>query len=510
MISFAPLSSASGLPVLEWEAGKQEVISVRGITHDIWDLYLVGNGISEKFASTARGSGGSVMYEINLPKNHTLGSFIVEARSANALTRQLAGINIVKMKDFNILQIPKKLMYICLTFMFIGIGLSTMRASHYARIEYLRPTRKRPQNIYLKRFFDFRQLLLEDLQPSLLKFQLTKEGELFHNISPWIWALAPFILFSLGAYTGTHSVNATSTMMISVLMYTIVAALGVFDPFSGIAASIGFFIAIALSGDVTNIHTLLSAITFVAGWFVPGIMASIFAESIRRDALPRVPARLLNIIPMALAGLIGAFVFYACELLTNSFSNQFAPVLDPGFLAPAILGVTISLRAFIDQFLIRDLHMRGENYQIRSITLPRVIAPQSVALASIYIFGATYSWTGNVQFSFITSLITFISFGLLLFRFESSIFNGFKRFKRHVLLESSLILLTTTSIFFYLGTLPLTIVSKGELYLLTTGVLFLIHAIYSALHDASTRITRDQQVTHTSREVSSGLSGASS
>lgn len=499
---FAPVSHAAGLPVLVWEAGKQEVISIRGVSAaSNWELYLVGNGTSQKFAASSRSAQGSQMYEINLPKNQGLGSYIVEARSSNALTRQLAGINVVKMKQFNILQIPNKLLYICLAFILLAVGINTMRASQYARIEYLRPTRKRPKNIYLKRFFDFRELLLDELQPSLLKFQLTKEGELFHTLSPWIWALAPFIFFSFGAYIGTHSVNTASALMAPVLIYSIVSILGVLDPFSGIAAAIGFFIAISVSGAVTSIHTLLSAISFVSGWFVPGIIASLFGESIRRDWLPKLPRRFINLAPIVLSGIVGAIIFYAGELLTNSFSNQFGPVIDPGLIAPLAIGFVITIRVLVDQYLVRDLHMRGENYQIRTITLPRVIAPQSVIFATLYIFGAAYSWTGNMKFSFLISFVSAVSFGLLLFRFESSIFKSAQKIKRHILAEALLVIVIAAAIFFYVGTLPVTIVNKGELFVLVTGLLFLLHAIYSAVHDASTRVDSAGKAPHVANPV---------
>ena len=483
-----PTSHAAGLPVLQWEAGKQEVISIRGATAQMsWSLFLVGGNTSQKFTSSKLGASGSMIYQINLPKNQELGSYIVEARSPNSLTRQLAGINIVKMKQFNILQIPNKLFYICLTFIFVGVGISTLRSARYSRIEYLRPTRKHPTNIFLKRFFEMRQILLDELQPSLFKFQLIKEGELFHNLSPWIWALSPFGFFSFGAYVGTHSLNYSQAMLTPAIIYAVIAALAVFDPFSGIAAGIGFFISVALTGVVSNLHSLLSALAYIAGWFVPGMLASLFEQSLRHDWVPRRPERFFREAPILFAGCVGGATFYATELLTNSFSNQFGPVIDPGMFAPIVLAIVIVARIKIDQFLIRDLHLRGENYQIRSITLPRVVAPQTVILSTIYIFGAMYSWTGDFGFSTGMAVIAGLAFGLLLFRFESSFFKSAIKLQRHILIEALIAITLCGAIFIYLGRLPISIVSKGELIVLTSGILFLIHAFYSALHDAAHR-----------------------
>lgn len=484
----APLSHADGLPVLQWETGKEQIISLRGVTTAIpWDLYLVGNGNNQKFSASQKSRSGSIIYSINLARNQALGSYIVEARSPNALTRQLAGINIVKMKQFNILQVPKKLIYICLAFIILVIGLSTMRASHYAEINYLRPTRVNPSNRHLRRFYTFRQTLLDDLQPSLLKFQLTKEGELFHNISPWVWAFAPFAFFAIGAYVGTHSMIASSTMAASVVIYGFVAILGVFDPLAGIAASLGFFLSVALSGAVTNLHTLLAAIAFVSGWFAPGIIASLFEESIRRDWLPRLPIRVLNFLPLIFAGFIAAVIFYSGELLTNSFSNRFGPVVDPGLLTPAVLGVFIIIRMKLNQFLIRDLHLKGENYQIRSITLPRILAPKSVIATTAYILCAVYAWTNDIKFSIVISVICAVSLGLLLFRFDSSIFKALTFFRRHIIFEALVVIFFALAAFMYVGKLPVVIVQKGEIFLLITGTLVLLHAIFSALHDAHCR-----------------------
>jgi hypothetical protein len=325
------------------------------------------------------------------------------------------------------------------------------------------------------------------LQPSLFKFQLVREGELFHNLSPWLWAIAPFVMFLLGAYTGTHSINNANTVLTPVIIYTFIAIIGVFDPFSGIAAAIGFMASNSVVGNISNIHSLLSSISFACGWFFPGICASLLQDSIRRDWIPRFPRKMLLHLPLIASAFLGGASFYALELLTNSFSNQFGPLLDPGIFAPLTLTASIFARIKLDQYLIRDLHLRGKNYQIRSITLSRVVAPQTVLIAALYAFGASYSWTGDLKFSTLLSGVIFVSLGLLIFRFESSYFIAAKFITRHLLLEAFIALILGVSIFIYVGSLPLELTTKGEYLLLSAGLIALLHSIYSALHDSAHR-----------------------
>ena len=483
-----PLAHADSLPVMTWEAGKLEEISVRGAQpNNPWDLYLVGDKKDLRFSASNIGAAGSIIYSIELPKSIGLGSYIVEARSNNALTRQIAGVDIVAMKNFNILQIPKKLIFICTTFIFLIVGLGTLRSARYSRFEYIRPHRPEPENNFLSRFFNLRMKLIDEIQPSLLKFQLVKEGELFHHFSPWIWALAPFSLFSIGAFLGSHPLSYAPRFITPVFTYLIIAIVGVLDPLSGIGASLGFLATLALSGNISNIHSLLSAISFTLGWFTPGLVASIFEEAIKRDWLPLNLQKYTNHVSRVFASTLGGASFYMFELLTNSFTNQFGPVVDPGLLSPCVLGLVIFMRSWLNQHLVRNLHTIGENYQIRSISLPRVISPIAIIVSSLFLFGATYSWTGNISFSILTALISGITLGLLVVRFSVRTRTFLQNISRHIVLEASVCALLAIALILYVAKMPLGFATKGELFISIASVLVLVHAIYSVLLDGAHR-----------------------
>ena len=483
-------ASAAGLPVLTWEAGKEQSITMTTLNHNNWDLFLVGQGQNIKFQPTHSDSNGLQYFKIKLPIDQKLGSYLIQAQNGELDKKVIAGVGIIKLKTFDVLSIPSKLIEICATFLFMLVGFNTLRDQKYSRIEYLRPKRVSHSNRILNALHNFRLRALDDIQPSLFKFQVVKEGELLANISPWVWAMAPFAFFGFGAFSAVKAnlINGLSVTPLSI--YTLIAIGGVFDPLSGFAASGGFLISSAIYGNISNIQVLMSALAFVSGWFLPGLTAAIFQEVIRKDWIPKLPRALRTNIPEVLAAAIGSNVYYCVQLITNSFADRLGPVVDLGRNSSYVVAIIIFARIKLDHFLIKDLHLRGENYQIRTMNLPRIIAPKSVIALSFYFLGAMFAWTGDLKFSLVAMIIFLISLSLLLVRFESLVIAKIAILNRHVLFEASFVVALALLAYIYIGLLPLDVLSKGEYLLLVTGIALLIHAIYSAIHDVTSRPSR--------------------
>ena len=481
-------AKADTLPVLTWEAGKQQTISL--INSDLknpWKLFLTGNNQRIQFKESKAGKDGLLFYSIDLPLNQKLGSYLIEASNSTGSQKVIAGVGVVELQKFDLMQIPKKLLFICLSFVLLIAGISTFRASHYARIEYLRPKRVELNNSLLRRFYLTRDFLIGDMQPSLFKFQMVKEGELLNNISPWIWAVAPFVMLVLGGLTALQTQVTAGLSFTPIVIYTILAIAGVFDPFSGISAGFGFLIITAMKGSITNLNGLLSAVTFVLGWFAPGLISALMQEAIRKDQNLKSPSILRKNLPELLSSICGALGFYSIQLLTNSFANKLGPIINLGWIPSLLIGISLFSRSKLDQFLVKDLHLKGENYQIRSINLPRVIAPKTVLFSSLYYFGAIFVWTSDLKFSVVTTFIFALSTSLLLVRFESFVFPRLTNFRRHLLIETSVVVGITILFFTYISLLPMPLIKKAEDLVLVTGLVLLVHALYSAIHDASSR-----------------------
>ena len=289
------------------------------------------------------------------------------------------------------------------------------------------------------------------MQPSLFKFQMVKEGELLNNISPWIWAVAPFVMLVLGGLTALQTQVTAGLSFTPIVIYTILAIAGVFDPFSGISAGFGFLIITAMKGSITNLNGLLSAVTFVLGWFAPGLISALMQEAIRKDQNLKSPSILRKNLPELLSSICGALGFYSIQLLTNSFANKLGPIINLGWIPSLLIGLSLFSRSKLDQFLVKDLHLKGENYQIRSINLPRVIAPKTVLFSSLYYFGAIFVWTSDLKFSVVTTFIFALSTSLLLVRFESFVFPRLTNFRRHLLIETSVVVGITILFFTYIS-----------------------------------------------------------
>jgi hypothetical protein len=486
--TWSGVAFAENLPVLTWEAGKQQEITLTTQAGDkSWVMNLIGHGQSQSFSPSRRNSQGLMLYTIPLPADQQLGSYLIESHAPGSPPRAIAGVNIIKMQRFDVMQIPGKLCEICSIFLLLGTFFSTLRARRYSQLQYIRPKPRDSEKKYIQGLHRFRNSIINELNPSLLKFQIIKEGELLGHLSSLFWGLAPIVMFFLGALTGSQSRVMSGLTLTPLILYTLIGAIGVFDPFSGIAAAGGFFTLIAVSGSISNLNNLFSAITYSLGWFVPGLLASLTRQSIRHDAYIKRLPRAQVIITEIFSAIFGGAIFYVLELMTNSFTGQVGPIIDPGIFTSCFLTVVMLGKGLFEIRMTRDLHMQQEAYEKRVLNLQRVVAPQSAFLTTLYVFGAIYIWTSNLKFTFIASAIFGLSLSLLLIRFENRVFMRMATLPRHILLECSVAVGIGVVSYLYLSGLPFEFISKGEYCILATGLIFLLHSIYSTLHDSSHR-----------------------
>jgi hypothetical protein len=143
--------------------------------------------------------------------------------------------------------------------------------------------------------------------------------------------------------------------------------------------------------------------------------------------------------------------------------------------------------ALPERYLSKDLHQTGENYQIRVLVLPRVIAPRTIVLAALYFAGTAYVWTESWQFAGMTAFLLSFPLSMLMVRFESPSLKFLTRFDRHIVLESLIMLAVAFGIFYYVQTLPLEVMQKGKMFILYAAVLLFAHGFYSSIYDTTTR-----------------------
>jgi hypothetical protein len=249
LIAFSAISMtpahAADIPVLTWEKGKEHNIILGGESQvKNWKIQLTSaTGESLDFRQSKLDPKGYVVFSVQIPDSFESGVYTVVTTGVNMPQKIVAGVKVVDLSDYNLIQVPIKLILILLTLVFLISTLSMMRMQKYERIEYLRakPVEQLPG--IFNHFAKFRVGAVEELHRSLFKFQLIREGELLHKISPLTWASLPIATIFLGGYIGLNGQLILGVSLIPFALYALAAIIGVIDPFSGFTAALGFAFA---------------------------------------------------------------------------------------------------------------------------------------------------------------------------------------------------------------------------------------------------------------------------
>lgn len=488
----APASAATDIPVLTWEKGLEHNLVLGGNGQlDKWNISLVStDGVNLPFTVSKKDARGFVYFSLDVPQNLKSGVYTVVSNGGSYPNKILAGIRLVDMASFNLVQIPTKLLIILLTLIVLISTLSLLRMQKYERIEYIRAKPRTTTNPFMLPFYKFRISSIEEINKSLFKFKLIREGELLLKISPALWSLLPWATLITGGLIGMQGSMIDGVKITPALIYGAVALVGVLDPYSGFMAGIGFSIAEILNGNITSIRAIMALVAITIGWFAPGIISSLYSDAIRKD---RYPPLLKRFVPEAIGSAVGALVFLVAQLLTNSFADHKGPIPINSYLIPLGVGVFTFIRIKFEAFVSKDLHQAGENYQIRVLQLPRVISPRSILFISFYFTAAIYVWTESLQFAGITGVLLTFPLAMLMVRFESPVIPFFAKFERHIAIETAVVAILSYTAFINIKDFPLDVTQKGKMFILSTVIILFIHGFYSSVYDTSHR-TKVQEV----------------
>ena len=482
----APVASAADIPVLTWEKGKEHniVLGGNGIVNN-WKIQLESLDNSPLVFKKSRvDDRGFVVYSVNIPDSFPSGIFNVVTTNAQEDGKVVAGVRIVEMSDYNLIQIPTKLFIILFTLIILVSTLSMLRMQKYEKIEYLRAKLAQAPRGPAGFLYRFRDSSIEEIHRSIFKFQLIREGELLHKFSPIAWAVVPWIALGLGALVSANERLIQGVQLMPVLIYAGIAVIGLLDPFSGFMAGVGFAVVHCLTGDVSSVRGVMSLVAIAAGWFAPGLISSLYSDALNKDSYPMIIKRFL---PDVLASAIGGLVFFSAQLLTNSFADHPVPITASGYLLPALFSCLVFARIQGEKWLNKDLHQTGKNYQVRVLVLPRVVSPRTIVFSAAYFAAAIYVWTESWDFALKTAAILVVPMLLLMVRFENPVIPVLRKLQRHIFVEVTIILALAYLVFNYIQSLPIEVTQKGRMFVSYTAVLLLIHGFYSSIFDSSHR-----------------------
>ena len=493
LVMSAPVASAADIPVLTWEKGKEHniVLGGNGIVKD-WKIQLKAEGATPLDLTRSRvDARGFVVFSVDIPDTYPSGIYTVTTNSTQEGSKIVAGVRIVEMSDYNLIQIPTKLFFILITLVILISTLSILRMQKYEKIEYLRAKLAQAPKGVFGSLYRFRDSSIEEIHRSIFKFQLIREGELLHKFSPVAWAVVPWVAMVIGAAVSANERLIQGVQLTPVLLYAGIAVIGLLDPFSGFMAGVGFAVVHCATGNVSSVRGVMSLVAISVGWFAPGLISSLYSDALNKDSYSLF---LKRFVPDVLASAIGGLVFYSAQLLTNSFADHQGPISASGYLVPSIFSVLVFARIQGEKWLNKDLHQTGQNYQIRVLVLPRVISPRTIVVAAIYFAAAIYVWTESWVFALEIAAILAIPMALLMVRFENPKVPFLKKFERHIFVEVTALVAIAYSVFNYIQSLPLEVTQKGRMFLGYTAVLLLIHGFYSSIYDSSHREKESHEV----------------
>jgi hypothetical protein len=480
-----PTAKAADLPVLTWERGKEHNIVLGGSNVQSWQMVLHSTNKADLvFNKSKPNKRGFIVFSLNVPADYELGTYTVQTKQTTTEPSVVAGIRLIELTSYNLIQIPIKLFVILFVMIFLISTLSILRMPKYEQIQYLKEKRKVVLPNILGRVYGLRNSSVESIRKSLFKFLITREGELLHKISPLAWALVPILSVVLGCYVGASTRVSGGVSHVSVVLFVFTAILGIFDPYSGFMATAGFIFAQGVLANVLSIRSLMGLVAVGTAWIGPGIISSLYRQMLEKDGYI---SRFTKFLPDLFSSVIGAFIFILAELLANSFTNHIGSFGVDRLYIPVFMGVVIFIRIKFEKYLFRNIHIGGDSYQVRTLTLPRVISPRTVLFIALYLAGISYVWTQSVPFTLSSALILSIPLVLLLVRFGSPRFERLKSIQRNIVGEGVVLCLLAYGVFTYIQSMPLDVIQKGRYFIIYSALLLIAHAIYSSICDTSTR-----------------------
>lgn len=504
---FAGIASAqAAIPFLIWERGKAQNIVLGGATDSAnWKIFLVGTGKSElEFSKSSPNPKKYIVYSVVIPNDFPKGAYQIEARASSGEKSVVAGVSVIERTYYSITGIPTDLRILFTLFVFFTTTFSVLRARKYTTISYQRTLRYRSEKDeesddvrphvpgFLTIFYKFRQRREANMEMSLLRFVVHRDGEVMHKLSPAIWAILPILSFlgSIGVAVSMQGHHALPQM--SVAAYFIFTAIGTMDAFSGITAAVGLFISQLIFGDINSVRAFLLFFAFVAPWFVSSLLGSLYYMMIRIDIwgiLKNAGVTVKTISTLIIVGLLSGLSVYATTVALQSMSIQLS--VPPLFFLPpaALVAVLTFIKNYLDYLLDAKKIKKSSlvTTKVESLFVARVLSPGTSLVILLGVLGVTFVWTQSMVMAIVVAAAASLPFIALYISFPYRLFARIPSLPRNVLAEAALMGATTFGIFLALERLPMSVIQKSKTFILLSLIPLLLHAIYSLLEDSADR-----------------------
>ena len=491
-------ASAVDIPLLTWERGRvQEVVLGGGAYDNKWVVTLEGEGISPlTFTPSSPNPAGYIVYSLSLPDDFPTGGYVINAVGKGAPITKVAAVSVISALSYSVTQVPKDLAWLIAMIVFLTATISAFRARKYASLSF-ESTQVSPAGLEIYDITNSKSKLAQNFKPyalriraiselrqSLLRFLLLRNGELAHRISPTLYGVLP-VIGIIGAFVASVEVNKAGSLAATGLAaFLAIAVLGVFDAFSGLIATLAFWIIQLAVGNVSSFRDVMVLFALGICWVAPGLFTTIYREAAARDLIKPV-AYFSGLIESAI---VGGLIFYFGQKAINSFLVNITSARKINSIDIVVVAAAIIIKAIAeDASTKRLLSSSTPERTSESIVIARVSSPETAIALSLTFFAFSYLWTASFAKSVVFAALFAAPYYLLFIAIPEAGLALLSRVRRNIFIEALVTSGITLLVYNQISTLPLLSTQKSQVFLICAGIPALLHALYSAMCDSAER-----------------------
>lgn len=494
-----PISSASDIPLLTWERGKEQSIVLGGSSVPAsWSIQLIGKDSAPLiFTKSSTNAKGYVVYSVPLPNDFPVGYYSVEVFGKGTEGGSIvAGVNVTAMLVYQITQIPSDLRNLLLWLVFVVTAFSVIRCRKYANLEYMREQNlvESDQLVADSRFptlmyraYKLREAGFQELKPSLFRYLIKRDGHFSHKFSPVGWTALPALGVAIGFVAGflTH----TPLPNMPVYLLAGMALIGLIDVYSGVFTIFAFSAAQIMLGHVTTVRSVLVLAIIGLAVAFSALIADFLLLASRHDFSlktenPAMSRKIqLMIIPN---GAVAGFFFFFLNRLADSLSTTVRSSNSQLITLSIAIGVLFILKHLAsDRMDVKIAQKLGVVLVSESFEIVSLITPVVVFAVAIFCTSIVYVWTESISAALIPGLIMTLPVALLVVRFRRPTIALLAKWPRNIYIEAGIITAACFGVQWLIQRTPNEVIHKSEILLAIGFLPVLFHSVLSSLYDVS-------------------------
>lgn len=488
---FSPMAAhALDIPLLTWERGKEQNLVLGGNTDNEWKIELLdeANEPVLEFTASDISANGFIVYSVFVPQDFPLGAYAVRATGLGIPSSIVAGINVVSLSFYEVVQIPIELLTIFLAYIFVTVGLGVLRIRRHASIfvkdiAELDVDRIPSALLALARL---RERASANLDPSLFQLLLRREGHWLRSRSLTLWSLLPLAAFVVGLLIGIEVLRSGSLGSAPWIFLFLGAVITAVDLYSGIMSFAGFILAQLIFGDVVSLRDVMVLFAVGLAWSGAYAIGAVFMalHESRNSGLAKGVPSFSGLLVGAIAA---AAIFLASQILILSLVVTVTEPVGVTWELSLMVGLLTVARHMIEPKLEPRVSDGQELSSSTWIVVGRVLAPKSVAFLAAFFMGTLFIWLRDWLSAITLALALVLPFAMLLVRFRGPKFKTLSRLPRSGLIESTLLTVAGFLIFRLMQDQPFEVLERSRLFLVLAVIPVLIHSLYSMLWDVAER-----------------------